>query len=131
MRSQLLLIKEYLNPNDFLDTWRSIADGLDHFTFRSLLSVNARFSDNGAKQFRIDMEGLFFAFKGLCARPEAFFPRIRDLLKLLKLSKKEVQDLKSELLDHAKCSDCLLTYSISSLSVDQTLEILNNRTFSV
>lgn len=131
LRSQLRLMKEYLNANDFLDTWRSIADGLDHFTSRSLLSLGAQFSVGGVKQLIADMQGLFFAFDAFCARPESFFPCIRDFLKLLKLGKKEVEDLKSNLLDHEKCSNCLLTYSISSLSVDQALQILNNRTFLV
>ncbi|XP_021772251.1 RINT1-like protein MAG2L [Chenopodium quinoa] len=131
LRSRLLLLKENLNVNDFLDTWRSIADGLDHFTFRSLLSLDVQFSDRGAKQLIVDMQGLFFAFKTLCARPEAFFPCIRDLLKLLKLGTKEAEDLKSNLINHAISSDCLLTYSITSLSVDQTLQILHSRTFLV
>ncbi|XP_010673836.2 RINT1-like protein MAG2L [Beta vulgaris subsp. vulgaris] len=129
LRSELLLIKEHLNAFNFLDTWRSIADGLDHFIFRSFLSLDVRLSDMGVKQLMADMEGLFIAFKAFCARPEAFFSCIRDLVKLLKLGKQEVKDLKSNLLDSVKCSDCLLTYSIFSLSVDQTLQILNKRTF--
>ncbi|XP_057539880.1 RINT1-like protein MAG2L [Amaranthus tricolor] len=129
LRSLLNLFREHLNAKDFLDTWRSIADGLDHFIFHNILALGVQFSDNGAKQMIFDMEGLFYAFKAFCAHPEAFFPCIRDFLKFLKLDKKAVEDLKADILLHAKCSDCLLTYSISSLSVDQTLQILNNRMF--
>ncbi|KAL2941408.1 RINT1-like protein MAG2L [Bienertia sinuspersici] len=130
LRSLLLLIKEHLNDNDFLDTWRSIADGLDHYMFRSLLVFGIRFSVMGAEQVKADMQGLFYAFKAFCVRPEAFFPCIRDLLKVLSLDRKEVEDLKSNL-DNTKCSDRLLTYGISSLSVDQVLRVLNKRTFLV
>ncbi|KAK9692249.1 hypothetical protein RND81_09G251600 [Saponaria officinalis] len=125
LRDQLLLVKEHLNCNDFLDAWRSVAEGLDRYTFRTIMSLDIRFSEDGAKQFMVDMQGLFLVFKAFCARPEAFFPCIRDLLKLLRLDKEEMTDLKFNL------SERLLSVGIVSLSEDQALKILNNRSFLV
>ncbi|GMG99618.1 hypothetical protein Nepgr_001458 [Nepenthes gracilis] len=31
LRSPLLFFRQHLNPTDFLDLWRSVANGLDHF----------------------------------------------------------------------------------------------------
>ncbi|XP_074321194.1 RINT1-like protein MAG2L [Silene latifolia] len=130
LRDMLLLVKEHLNATDFLDTWRNVAEGLDHYIFHSIMSANIRFSEEGAKQFTTDIEGLFLVFKAFCSRPDAFFPNIRDFLKLLRLGKEEVTGLQSTLLDSAKCSDCLLSHGISSLSFDQALKILNSIIFS-
>ena len=126
LRSQLLLIKEHLNATDFLDVWRSVAEGLDHFTFRSILSRGTQLSDEGAKKFMADMQGLFLVFRDFCERPEAFFPCIKDFVKLLKLGELEVLDLKSSLLGNTKGSDCLLSFGVSNLSVDQAWMILND-----
>lgn len=126
LRRRLLLIKEHLNATDFLDVWRSVAEGLDHFTFRSILSIGIQFSEEGAKQYVADMQGLFLVFRDFCDRPEAFFPFIKDLVKLLELGKDEVLDLKSNLLSNTNGSGYLLSFGISKFSVDQAWMILND-----
>lgn len=126
LRRRLLLIKEHLNATDFLDVWRSVAEGLDHFTFRSILSMGIQFSAEGAKQYVADMQGLFLVFRDFCDRPEAFFPFIKDLVKLLELGKDEVLDLKSNLLSNTNGSGYLLSFGISKFSVDQAWMILND-----
>ena len=95
LRGQLLLIRKHLNPKDFLDLWRSIADGLDLFVFRSIISNSARFSNRGAQQLETDLQGLLLVFRTLCARPEAFFPCIRDLLSALKMRREDVRHFQS------------------------------------
>ncbi|GAB2287114.1 hypothetical protein Dimus_021499 [Dionaea muscipula] len=129
LRSQLLLVKQHLNSKDFLNLWRSVADGLDHFIFYSILTSNICFSCDGVKQFVADMEGLFFVYRVFCARSEAFFPRISDLLKLLKLDRERVTVLISLLSDNDKGVKCLVSYGVSHISVDQAEVVLSNRTF--
>ncbi|GAB4835322.1 hypothetical protein Ancab_000231 [Ancistrocladus abbreviatus] len=129
LRSQLLFIKQYLNPKDFLDLWRSVADGLDHFISRSILASDVRFSDEGARQFIADMRGLFLVYQSLCTRPEAFFPSICDLLKLLKLDREQVTVLNSFSLDNEKRIKYLLCHGISHVSMDQAYTVLSNRMF--
>ncbi|GMH10338.1 hypothetical protein Nepgr_012179 [Nepenthes gracilis] len=127
LRSQLLLLRQHLNPKDFLDLWRSVADGLDHFIFHSILTSDIRLPDGGAKQFIADMQGLFLLFQTFCARPEAFFPFISDFLKLLNLDIEEIMALNSCLLDNEKGTKCLLSHGILHISTDQSHTVLSNR----
>ncbi|CAI8596339.1 unnamed protein product [Vicia faba] len=89
LKSWLCIVKINLNRKDFLDLWRSVAEGLDHFISSSILTSEIRFPKIGINQFDADMQALIFIFKPFCARPHAFFPCINDILKLLKLKKEE------------------------------------------
>lgn len=87
LRSHLCTLRTVLNPRDFLDLWRSVADGLDHFISCSTTTSYTQFDDKRINQFEIDMQALFYVFQPFCVRPEAFFPCIRQSLKLLKMNK--------------------------------------------
>ncbi|XP_024018542.1 RINT1-like protein MAG2L [Morus notabilis] len=87
LRSNVHALKQILNPKDFLDLWRSVAEGLDHFIFSSNILTEMQFYDTRINQFETDMHALFLVFKPFCVRPEAFFPKIREGLKLLKVNK--------------------------------------------
>lgn len=87
LSSQLHVLKTSLNPRDFLDLWRSVAEGLDHFVSCSSLTSEIQFSDCGVSQFETDMQALLCIFQPFCARPQAFFPCIKETLKLLNMNK--------------------------------------------
>ncbi|XP_062120576.1 RINT1-like protein MAG2L [Humulus lupulus] len=87
LRSHLHALKMTLNPKDFLDLWRSLAEGLDHFIFFSNIFAEIQFYANRVNQFETDIQALFSVFKSFCVRPEAFFPSIRGGLNLLKANK--------------------------------------------
>eukprot|EP00257_Ricinus_communis_P023078 XP_015582977.1 RINT1-like protein MAG2L isoform X1 [Ricinus communis] len=89
IKSELRILKLSLNPKDFFDLWRSVADGLDHFISSSILVSDILFSSFGINQFEADMQALFFVFQPFCARPDAFFPCIRETIRLLKMSREE------------------------------------------
>ncbi|KAJ3699704.1 hypothetical protein LUZ61_003409 [Rhynchospora tenuis] len=91
LRDRILKLKDFLNPKDFFDLWRSVAEGLDYFIFSSIPWIDVRFSNSGVYQFRVDMRAVFLVFKPLCARPEAFFPFVSDCLRLLSMNKKDVE----------------------------------------
>lgn len=91
LRSHLHALKMSLNQKDFLDLWRSLAEGLDHFIFFSNIFTEIRLYDNRINQFETDMQALFLVFKPFCVRPEAFFPKIREGVKLLKVNKERVE----------------------------------------
>ncbi|KAK2640949.1 hypothetical protein Ddye_022712 [Dipteronia dyeriana] len=123
LRSNLRALNMNLNRKDFMDLWRSIADGLDHFIFCSIFTSKIRFSSKGINQFRVDMQALFVVFQPFCARPEAFFPCIRETLKLLKISMEEVKHLQVVSSNDRDLS----CYGVSHLSFDQVHTILRNR----
>ncbi|XP_059665505.1 RINT1-like protein MAG2L isoform X2 [Cornus florida] len=131
IRSHLNVIRTSLNPKDFSDLWRSVANGLDHFIFRSILMSDNRFSDQGINQFGADMQALFVIFQPFCARPEAFFPCIRDSLKLLKMDKEDVRHLKVILLGDEDRMNYLRCSGISHVSFDQAWRILRNSKFKI
>ncbi|KAF8009442.1 hypothetical protein BT93_J0433 [Corymbia citriodora subsp. variegata] len=126
LRSQLTSIRGILNPKDFLDLWRNVADGLDHFLFRSMLTSDVCFSTKGIGRFTVDMRALYLVLQPFCARPEAFFPCVRDSLRLLNMTKGELKHLQMALSNNEKPLECLHVYGISHLSVEQVHELLRS-----
>ncbi|KAF8403541.1 hypothetical protein HHK36_011645 [Tetracentron sinense] len=129
LRSQLHILQARLNLKDFLDLWRSIADGLDQFIFGSIIMSDTRFSAQGVNQFGSDMRALFIIFQSFSARPESFFSCIRDSLKLLEMRKEDVKHLQAYLSNNEKRIGCLQLYEILHISPDQTEKILRNKKF--
>lgn len=89
LRCHLILLRMTLNAKDFLDLWRSVAEGLDHFISCSDITCGIQFCDVGINLFETDMQALFSVFLPFCVRPEAFFPCTRETIKLLKMKKSQ------------------------------------------
>ncbi|KAF9624773.1 hypothetical protein IFM89_013854 [Coptis chinensis] len=129
LRNRLHLLKTGLNSKDFLYLWRSIADGLDQFIFSSIVMGGATFSKRGVNQFSTDMQALFLVFQPFCVRPQAFFPCIRDSLKLFKLDLEDAKNLQSVLAKGDKRMEVLQSSGVSYISPDQAEKILMIRKF--
>ncbi|XVE57245.1 hypothetical protein DITRI_Ditri04bG0076100 [Diplodiscus trichospermus] len=128
LSNQLHVLKVNLNSKDFLDLWRSVADGLDHFICGSIVASDVQFSRKQTNQFRTDMQALFSVIQPFCARPEAFFPCIRDILELSTMNKERVKQLLLAL-SSKKSKTCMQFYGISYLTSDQVNKILRNMKF--
>ncbi|OMO93728.1 RINT-1 / TIP-1 family protein [Corchorus olitorius] len=128
LRNQLHFLKLNLNAKDFSDLWRSVADGLDHFISGNVFAGDVQFSRKQTYQFSTDMHALFLVFQPFCARPEAFFPCIRDILRLLTISKEEVNQLLVALTS-TKCDKYVQCYGSYHLSIDQLDKISRSRKF--
>ncbi|CAJ1965464.1 unnamed protein product [Sphenostylis stenocarpa] len=105
LKSWLQTVKINLNKKDFSDLWRSIAEGLDHYISCSIVRSETWFFKVGANQFEADMQALIFIFQPYCARPQAFFPCISEIFKLLKLKKEEVKLMHTLLSNNENGSD--------------------------
>lgn len=127
LKSWLNIVKINLNKKDFLDLWRSIAEGLDHYISSSISTSEIRFSKIGINQFDADMQALIFIFQPYCARPHAFFPCINEILNLLKLKIEEANIIKGLLSSEESGRKCLHLHGISHLSVNQVLQVLRYR----
>ncbi|KAK7316601.1 hypothetical protein RJT34_00186 [Clitoria ternatea] len=127
LKRWLRIVKINLNLKDFLDLWRSIAEGLDHYISCSIVRSGIRFSKMGVNQFEADMQALVFIFQPYCARPQAFFPCISEILKLLKLKKEEVKLMQVFLSNDENGSKCMQLYGYSHLSVNQICQLLRYR----
>ncbi|XP_037495457.1 RINT1-like protein MAG2L isoform X2 [Jatropha curcas] len=129
IKTQLDLLKLNLNKKDFLDLWRSVADGLDQFIVSSISTSDIQFSSWGINQFEADMQKLFLVFQPYCARPEAFLPCIKETLKLLTMCEAEANYLQVVASNDENRTKCLRSFGILHLSFDQVDKILRNRKF--
>ncbi|KAK3126075.1 hypothetical protein QOZ80_7BG0613530 [Eleusine coracana subsp. coracana] len=122
-------LKLYLNSKDFLDLWRSVAEGLDYFIFSSIRWGEVSFADPGVTQLRVDTKALLRIFRPFCSRPEAFLPFLSESLRLLTTGKEDVQCLLEMLTDDAKSDNCLRQRGLHHVNASQAAKIVRSRKF--
>ncbi|XP_019248734.1 PREDICTED: RINT1-like protein MAG2 [Nicotiana attenuata] len=92
LQGKMSVLEKALNRMDFVGVWRSLAPGLDKLIFNGILMTNAKFSDGGVERLSNDLTVLFGVFGAWCLRPEGFFPKLSEGLKMLKMGKKQLQN---------------------------------------
>lgn len=92
LQGKLSVLEENLNTLDFVRVWRSLASGIDQLISGGIFLSNAKFNDGGVEKLGNDLEVLFGVFRTWCMRPEGFFPKASEGLKLLKMEKKKAQN---------------------------------------
>lgn len=123
LQGKMSIIEGSLNAMDFIVVWRSLATGVDRLLFSGILMSNAKFYDGGVERFGCDMEVLFGVFRAWCLRPEGFFPKTSEGLKLLKIGKEHLQ---GSVLEGEKW---MKQSGITHLSVAEAEKIAKNRVF--
>ncbi|XP_021759959.1 RINT1-like protein MAG2 [Chenopodium quinoa] len=93
LQGKISRLEEGLNNMDFITVWRSLASGIDRLIFNGILMSNTKFYSGGVERFGGDMDVLYGVFRSWCLRPEGFFPRVSEGLKLLKLEENTLQEL--------------------------------------
>ncbi|XP_024018556.1 RINT1-like protein MAG2 [Morus notabilis] len=93
LQGKMSVLEVNLNGKDFIGVWRSLAAGIDRLVFNGILLSNVKFRDGGIERFANDLEVLFGVFRAWCLRPEGFFPKSSEGLKLLKMSEKQLKDV--------------------------------------
>ncbi|PUZ73535.1 hypothetical protein GQ55_2G481900 [Panicum hallii var. hallii] len=122
-------LKQYLNSKDFLDLWRSIAEGLDYFIYSSIRWGELNFSDTGVIQLRVDTKALLHIFRPFCSRPEAFLPFLSESLRLLTMKKSDAHYLLEMLTDDTRSNNCLKHQGLHHVNAGQAAKILRSRKF--
>ncbi|KAL6583961.1 hypothetical protein OROMI_003250 [Orobanche minor] len=125
LQGKLSILEEALNKMDFTRVWRSLAAGIDKLIFTNIVMGNVKFHDRGVERFWNDLTVLFGVFGAWCLRPEGFFPKVDDGLKLLKTAKKQ---LKSSLIVDERW---LRDNGIKHLTYAEMEKIMKNRVFSL
>ncbi|GMN45660.1 hypothetical protein TIFTF001_014847 [Ficus carica] len=92
LQAKMSVLEVNLNGKDFIGVWRSLAAGIDRLVFNGILLSNVKFRDGGVERFGNDLEVLFGVFRAWCLRPEGFFPKSSEGLKLLKMSEKRIKN---------------------------------------
>ncbi|KAL6497402.1 hypothetical protein OROGR_029331 [Orobanche gracilis] len=125
LQGKLSVLEEALNKMDFTRVWRSLAAGIDKLIFTNIVMSNVKFHDRGVERLWNDLTVLFGVFGSWCLRPEGFFPKVDDGLKLLKTAKKQ---LKSSLIVDERW---LRDNGIKHLTYAEMEKIMKNRVFSL
>ncbi|CAN0901634.1 RINT1-like protein MAG2 [Linum grandiflorum] len=89
LQAKMALVEENTNSIDFVSVWRSVASGIDRALFNGVLMSSVKFYDSGVESLSSDLEVVFGVFGGWCLRPQGFFPKVSEGLKLLKMGKKQ------------------------------------------
>lgn len=127
LQGKMSKLEEGLNAMDFVAVWRSLAGGVDQLIFSGVFMSNAKFHDGGVERLGVDLEVLFRVFAAWCLRPEGFFPRLYEGLRLLKME--ERQQLKDEMSKAAAKDGWLRENGFRRLTVSEAEKILKNRVF--
>ncbi|XP_042479094.1 RINT1-like protein MAG2 isoform X1 [Macadamia integrifolia] len=124
LQGKITKLEEGLNGIDFVRAWRSLASGVDRLVFNGILLNNVKFYDGGVQRFGGDLEVLFGVFRAWCLRPEGFFPRLSEGLKLLRMGEKQSKECMEG--DKEKW---LKENRLRHLSVTEVEKIVKNRVF--
>ncbi|XP_061354929.1 RINT1-like protein MAG2 [Gastrolobium bilobum] len=92
LQGKMSVVEVGLNSRDFVGVWRSLAAGIDRLIFNGILISNVKFHNGGVERFGNDLDALFGVFGAWCLRPEGFFPKASEGLKLLKMDENRVQE---------------------------------------
>lgn len=92
LQGKLRRLEAELNEEDFAPLWRGLAAAVDRLLFNGALLSGARISSGGAARFAGDLAALCGVFGVWCLRPEGFFPRAGEGLKLLRADDGEVEE---------------------------------------
>ncbi|KAI3454645.1 hypothetical protein Pfo_011308 [Paulownia fortunei] len=124
LQGKLSVFEEGLNKMDFTRVWRSLAAGVDKLIFYSMLMGSVKFHDVGVERLWNDLTVLFGVFGAWCLRPEGFFPKVNDGLKLLRTAKKQLKN--SLIVDERWLRD----NGIRHLTAAEVEKIMKNRVFT-
>ncbi|GMQ10566.1 hypothetical protein CsSME_00053516 [Camellia sinensis var. sinensis] len=92
LQGKMSVLEEGLNGVDFAGVWRSLATSVDRLLFNGILMSNGKFHDGGVERLGSDLAVLFGVFEAWCLRPEGFFPKVSEGLKLLKMKENQLKD---------------------------------------
>ncbi|KAL6912133.1 hypothetical protein ACP4OV_000938 [Aristida adscensionis] len=123
IQGQISKLEGSLNALDFVTVWRTVAKKVDQLFFSGIFTGNTKISSGGAERLHGDLSVLFAVFSAWCLRPEGFFPRLSEGLRLLKIDEKQLSDgLFTD-------TDWLREYGIRHLTAAESEKIVKNRVY--
>ncbi|XP_078441627.1 RINT-1 / TIP-1 family isoform X1 [Wolffia australiana] len=105
LQGKLWRMEAELNTQDFAVLWRGLAAALDQLLLGSVLLGGARFSVGGITRFASELAALQGVLAPWCLRPDRFFPRASEGLRLLTATYAEIDDgVQSQRVHHLTAS---------------------------
>lgn len=123
MQGQLSKLQGGLNTVDFVTVWRGVASGVDQLLFAGIFASGTKVSSDGVERLQGDLSVLFAIFSAWCLRPEGFFPRLSEGLRLLKIDEQQLREGAS------KDKNWLREHGIRHLAAADTERIIKNRVY--
>ncbi|XP_047079968.1 RINT1-like protein MAG2 [Lolium rigidum] len=123
MQGRLSKLEVGLNALDFVTLWRAVASGVDQMLFAGIFTGTPKFSNGGVERLHADLSVLFAVFQAWCLRPEGFFPRLSDGLKLLKVDERQLGD--RMITD----KNWLMEHGVRHLTAAEAEKIIKNRVY--
>jgi RAD50-interacting protein 1 len=123
MQGQLSKLQGGLNTVDFVTVWRGVASGVDQLLFAGIFTSGTKVSSDGVERLQGDLSVLFAIFSAWCLRPEGFFPRLSEGLRLLKIDEQQLRE------EASKDKNWLREHGIRHLAAADTERIIKNRVY--
>ncbi|XP_015689403.1 RINT1-like protein MAG2 isoform X2 [Oryza brachyantha] len=123
MQGRIAKLEDGLNILDFVTVWRTVASGVDQLLFNGIFTGGTKFSNGGVERLHGDLSILFATFSAWCLRPEGFFPRLSEGLKLLNVDEKQLRD------GMFTDANRLREYGIRRLTVAEVERIIKGRIY--
>lgn len=123
MQGQLSKLQGGLNTVDFVTVWRGVASGVDQLLFAGIFTSGTKVSSDGVERLQGDLSVLFAIFSAWCLRPEGFFPRLSEGLRLLKIDEQQLRE------GAFKDKNWLREHGIRHLAAADTERIIKNRVY--
>ncbi|XP_028763431.1 RINT1-like protein MAG2 [Neltuma alba] len=124
LQGKMSVVERSLNSRDFVGAWRSLAAGIDRLIFTGILIGNVKFHNGGLERFGNDLGVLFGVFGAWCLRPEGFFPKASEGLKLLRMEENKMHECL------AGGKNWLKENGIRHLTVTEAEKIVKSRVFT-
>ncbi|XP_028788498.1 RINT1-like protein MAG2 isoform X1 [Neltuma alba] len=124
LQGKMSVVEKGLNSRDFVGAWRSLAGGIDRLIFTGILIGNVKFHNGGLERFGNDLGVLFGVFGAWCLRPEGFFPKASEGLKLLRMEENKMHECL------AGGKNWLKENGIRHLTVTEAEKIVKSRVFT-
>ncbi|KAF7085833.1 hypothetical protein CFC21_089211 [Triticum aestivum] len=124
IQGRLSRLEEGLNVLDFVTVWRAVATGVDQLLFTGIFAGSPKFNDGGVERLHADLSVLFAVFQAWCLRPEGFFPRLSEGLKLLKIDERQLRDGRM-----VTDKNWLREHGIRHLTAGEAEKIIKNRVY--
>ncbi|XP_072953757.1 RINT1-like protein MAG2 [Typha angustifolia] len=125
LQGKISKLEEGLNLLEFTTIWRSVAKGVDQLLFNGIFMSGAKFYNDGVGRLIGDLDILFGVFAAWCLRPEGFFPKLSEALRLLRKDERELKDGMSK----GGKEWWLNGNSIRHLTIAEADKIVKNRVF--
>ncbi|KAJ3695611.1 hypothetical protein LUZ60_000988 [Juncus effusus] len=92
VQGKISRLEKEFNSVDFVIMWRGVANGIDQLIFNGVLIGGVKFNNFGVERLDFDLGVLFGVLRAWCLRPEGFFSKLGEGIRVLKMDELEIRN---------------------------------------